>query len=234
MLNVLKKGVDYPELVKPFQQRVGSLMYACTSTRCDIAFVVHNLCRCMQKPTPALMHETDICLEYLRRTKSLGITYSSKKGTLRGFADASWETRHSTSGWSILWQDAVIAWGSRKQQCIALSSCEAELVALSEATKDMVYFRKLVRGLDSSSVDGPSDLATDSQSARDISYNPESHERTKHIERRYFFVRDMVEKMEIRVPLVGTKDNYADFFTKPLDPKRFAALRALLMNERDA
>ena len=68
-------------------------------------------------------------------------------------------------------------------------------------------------------------------SARDIAYNPESHQWTKHIERRHFFVRDMVEKMEIRVPLVRSEDNWSDFFTKPLPEKQFIALRALLMNE---
>ena len=60
---------------------------------------------------------------------------------------ASWEAAHSTSGWVVLWGNAAISWGSRKQQCIALSTCEAEIIALSEAAKDVVYLRKLVAGL---------------------------------------------------------------------------------------
>ena len=107
----------------------------------------------------------------------------------------------------------------RKQESIALSSCESEIVALSEATKDMVYFRKLISGLDSAVTD-PSDLKTDNQGARALSYNPEHHDKTKHVERRHFFVRDMVEKFEINVPFVRTAENWADFFTKPLDKKR--------------
>ena len=79
----------------------------------------------------------------------LGLTYTRDHSRLAGFADASWETRHSTSGWLVQWGSAAISWGSRKQQSIgiALSSCEAEIIALSEAAKDVVYLRKLVAGL---------------------------------------------------------------------------------------
>ena len=60
--------------------------------------------------------------------------------------------------------------------------------------------------------------------------NPEHHNRTKHVERRHFFIRDMVEKFELRVPLVSTVNNYADFFTKPLKSKAFFGLRNKIMN----
>ena len=74
---------------------------------------------------------------------------------------------------------------------------------------------------------------TDSQSARDVSYNPEHHDRMKHVQRRHFFVRDMVEEFEIEVPFVRTADNIADFFTKPLKtPSQFQAMRKIIMNER--
>ena len=77
----------------------------------------------------------------------------------------------------------------------------------------------------------PTPLGTDNQGARDLSYNPEHHDRTKHIQRRHFWIRETVEDMELCVPLVSTHDNYADFLTKPLAPKLFFALRALIMNE---
>ena len=66
--------------------------------------------------------------------------------------------------------------------------------------------------------------------ARDLSYNPEFHSRTKHVQRRHFFVRDMVEAFELVVPLVKTADNDADFFTKPMKPADFFRHRATLMN----
>ena len=80
---------------------------------------------------------------------------------------------------------------------------------------------------------GPTQLFTDSKAARDVSYNPELHDRMKHVERRHFFVRDMVEKFELEVPYVSTVDNIADFFTKPMHTsKQFFAFRSLIMNER--
>jgi hypothetical protein len=233
LLDALSQPVgSHPELVQPFQQVVGCLMYAATSSRPDIAYVTHQLCKCLQKPTPALMEETRHVLSYLARSASIGLTFSAKQCRLAGFSDASWEVKHSTSGWTVLWGNAALVWGSRKQKSIALSTCEAELIALSEATKDMVYLRKLLAGLGPSSREpGPSTLATDSKSARDVSYNPQHHDRMKHVQRRHFFVRDMVESFEIEVPYVPTDDNIADFFTKPLEPKKFHAMRRVIMNE---
>ena len=72
----------------------------------------------------------------------------------------------------MLWCDAALAWASRRQDSIALSSCEAEIVALSEAAKDVVYFRRFLRGLRGSFVDGPTDLSTDNKGALESSYNP--------------------------------------------------------------
>ena len=222
---------SYPELVRPMQERLGCLMYAATSTRCDIAFPVHYLCKCLQRPTPELIRETDIIFSYLARLPSAGLTYTREQMRLSGFSDASWETAASTSGWVVLWQSAALSWGSRKQKSIALSSCEAEIIALSEAAKDVVYLRKLVRGLGEPEP-GPSKLATDSQSARDVSYNPEHHDRMKHVQRRHFFIRDMVESFEIEVPFVRTADNIADFFTKPMkSASQFHAFRKTIMNE---
>ena len=98
----------------------------------------------------------------------------------------------------------------------------------------MVYFRKLVSGLGAPEP-GPSTLSTDSQSARDVSYNPQHHDRMKHVQRRHFFVRDMVESFELEVPFVRTADNIADMFTKPMNrtlpSSTQAAAPGLVMNE---
>ena len=220
----------YPELVKPYQCGVGALMYLCVATRPDLAYAVHMHCRALSRPTPELLAELNLVFAYVARNPKLGLRFAPGDSKLEAFADASWDVRHSTSGWVVFWQQAPLAWGSRKQQSIALSSCEAEIIALSEAAKDVVYFRKFVSGIDASSIDGPTDCATDSKSAKDLSYNPEHHNRTKHVERRHFFIRDMVEKFELRVPLVSTVNNYADFFTKPLKSKAFFGLRNKIMN----
>ena len=222
----------YPELVKPYQTRVGALMYACTGTRPDLAYAVHQHCRVLSRPTPELMEELDYVFSYLFENQEMGIRFTPEDGVLRGTADASWEVRASTSGWVVYWHGAPLCWGSRKQKSIALSSCESEIVALSEAAKEVIYLRKFVRGLVPSLPDGPTELSTDNRGARDLSYNPEHHDKSKHIARRHFFIRDMVEAQEIVVPWVSTEDNDADFFTKPLPPKRFKMLRRKVMNLR--
>ena len=204
-------------------------MYVANSTRPDIAYSTHLLCRCMTRPTPEIIKELDTVITYLYRTRDLGLTFSPVGSPLCGMTDASWEVRHSTSGWVIFWNKTAISWGSRRQKSIALSSCESEIMALSEGAKDMVYFRKLVAGLNASYVDGPSNLATDNMGARDLSYNPEHHDRSKHIDRRHFYVREQVEELELNVPHVPTEENVADIFTKPLKPNRFIYLRGLLM-----
>ena len=224
---------SHPKLVKPYQERMGALLYLATSTRSDLAFVVPMLCRAMSRPTPELMLETDHVLAYLHNHRDVGLTYTTGKSILSAYSDASWEMRSSTSGWVVFWQGCAVLWGSRKQHCVALSSCEAEIVALSEAAKDVVYVRKLLRGIDDSHVTGPTDLSTDNMGARSLSYNPQHHDKTKHIERRHFFVRDMVEKFQVNVPFVRTANNWADFFTKALKPKAFRAMRKIIMNEPD-
>ena len=224
----------YPHLVKAYQQRVGALMYACTATRPDLAYAVHQHCRVLSRPTPELMAELDYVFSYLHENQSIGIRFHPGDGTLHGTADASWEVRASTSGWVVYWHGAPLSWGSRKQKSTALSSCESEIIALSEGAKEVVYLRKFTRGLVPNLSSAPTELSTDNKAARDLSYNPEHHNRSKHIERRHFFIRDMVEAQEIVVPLVNTHDNDADFLTKPLPPKRFKMLRRKVMNLADS
>ena len=124
----------------------------------------------------------------------------------------------------------MISWASTKQKSTALSSSEAEIYALSEGAKDVVYFRKLLAGLGETTSSQPTSCATDNKGARDLAFNPEHHKRSKHIARRHFYIRDMVEAMQLTVPLVGTADNEADFFTKPVPPHTFFRLRSKLMN----
>ena len=102
-------------------------------------------------------------------------------------------------------------------------------MAASEGAKEAVYFDRLLEELNHS--DGkPIQMGCDNTGARDLAYNPEHHAKTKHIARRHFFVREMVENMKIRVPYVNTADNLADFFTKPLPARVFVPMRDAIMN----
>ena len=132
---------------------------------------------------------------------------------LHGYSDSDWAVRHSTSGYVFNYCSACISWGSKKQPTIALSSCEAEIVAASEAAKEAIYLRNFLEELGVGS-DDPINLSVDNRSAQDLCYNPEHHSRTKHIERRHYFVRERVESLELRVPFVRSELNMADFFTK--------------------
>ena len=105
-------------------------------------------------------------------------------------------------------------------------------MASSEASKEAIYLKRFSEELSLS--DGSAiELYGDNKGARDLAYNPEHHSRTKHIDRRHFYVREMVENGELVVPYVATDDNLADFFTKPLNAKRFFLLRNKIMNVAD-
>ena len=218
-----------PQDTRAFQSIVGALLYCATQTRPDVAYAVGMLCRCMARVTPALMTSAHRVLHYLYVTRELGLRYVASDRPLYGMSDADWAERHSTMGYIFLMHSAAISWSSKKQASVALSTCEAEIVAASEACKEVVHVGGLTGELGEH--DGsPIDLFVDNKSAIDLAYNPEHHQRTKHINRRHFYVRELVEDLTIRVPFVASADNLADFFTKPLPAKSFIPMRNLIMN----
>ena len=93
-------------------------------------------------------------------------------------SDADWAVKHSTSGFVFNYCSAAISWASKKQPRVALSSCEAELMAASEATKEAVYLRRFLAELGHAD-DAPTRLSVDNQAAQDLAYNPEHHARSK-------------------------------------------------------
>ena len=100
---------EHPELVKPMQERLGCLMYAATSTRPDIAYAVHQLCKCMHKPTPELLEEADHVLSYLARNASVGLTYAREPTRLAGFAAAEAAAGGEAAEKAAAWADATRA-----------------------------------------------------------------------------------------------------------------------------
>jgi len=218
------------QLLRRYQSICGALLYASTNTRPDIAFATGMLCRAMGRPTPELYQAALRVLGYLYRNRHIALRYeTARDATLEGFSDSDWAVRHSTSGYTFHLGSASISWSSKKQTTVALSSCEAEIMAGSEAAKEAIYLSSFLRelGMDLSQ---PPPLKLDNKSAIDLAYNPEHHSKTKHIERRHYFIRECVENGKLRVPFVPTKDNCADFFTKPLMGKAFFDLRDKVMN----
>jgi hypothetical protein len=144
-------------------------------------------------------------------------------------SDADWSIQRSTMGYVFMLNRAAISWSSRRQSSVSLSTCEAEIMAASEAAKEAVYLSSLANELGAH--DGsPLELHVDNKAAIDLAYNPEHHQRTKHIARRHFYVRELVEDFQISVPFVASADNLADFFTKPLVAKVFFPMRDKIMN----
>ena len=186
----------------------------------------------MSRPTPELFDVALRTLAYLARHRDLGLRYEPSDEPLSGMSDADWAVRHSTSGYVFTLSRAAISWGSKRQQSIALSSCEAEIMAASEAAKEAVFLDRLHTELGFRSSDEPMRLSLDNKAAIDSSYNPENHARTKHIERRHYFIRELVEDGTLVVPFVRSDDNLADFFTKPLRASKFFPLRNKIMNVR--
>ena len=218
-----------PKLLKDYQSLIGSLLYCAVNTRPDVAFAVGYLCRAMGRPTPDLYAAALRVLFYLHHHRHVGLRYEADSREMSGMSDSDWAVKHSTTGYIFNYSVAAISWASKKQATVALSSCEAEVVALSEAAKEGVYLRRFLEDLGFTSP-SPTSVATDNTGAKALAYNPEHHERVKHVERRHFYVRELVEDGLLTVPYVATTANMADFFTKPLAAAQFFALRNLMMN----
>ena len=223
-----------PEIRTKYMSLVGALLYCATHTRPDIAYSVGLLSRAMARPNPVLYEAALRVLYYLYRTRMLGLRYSPEDTSgFHGMSDSDWAVRHSTSGSVFMLAGAAVSWSSKRQVTIALSSCEAEIMAASEAAKETIYLSTFLKELGMFPEDKPAQLAVDNSAARDLAYNPQHHDRTKHIARRHFFIREMVEDGRLSVPYVRTTDNLADFFTKPLPASVFFAMRDKIMNIKE-
>ena len=148
---------------------------------------------------------------------------------LTGYSDADWagdvNTRRSTTGYVIMLNNCVVAWKSQRQPTVALSTMEAEYMALTEATKELQWMRTLLVELGysngnsnqkSSKESSPTDLFSDNQSAIQLARNPVSHTRAKHIDIRHHFVREAIQDKIIWVQYVPTEEMTADSLTKAL------------------
>ena len=200
------------------------------TARPDVSYAVGMLCRVMNTPTFALLDEAKRVLHYLNHTKDLGIRYVRGASIrLYGMTDSDWATRRSTSGFAFFLAGAAIAYLSKKQPTIAISSTEAEIMAASTGALEAIYLRALLDDMGCPQ-DGPTTLLIDNKGARDMALDYKSGPKTKHIERRHLKIRELVEEAMIAVKHVASADNIADIFTKPLDKKQFKRLRDMLLN----
>ena len=219
-----------PALVSKYRSLVGSLLYTAITVRPDISYAVGMLSRALNKPTDRLLDEAKRVLQYLVQSADIGIRYMRKSSIrLYGMTDSDWTTRRSTSGFAFFLGGGVISYLSKKQPTIAMSSTEAEIMAASLGGLEAIYLRMLLSDL-GQKIQGATELYVDNSGAIDLAHDYIANERTKHIERRHFKIRELVEEAAIHVKYVASYNNIADIFTKPLDKKTFLSLRAKLMN----
>ena len=218
-----------PELLREYQSLVGALLYCATNTRPDIAYSIGLLCRAMSCPTDVLLLAAQRVLTYLYHTRYLGLRYSANPRPVYGMSDSDWDVRHSTPGFVFMLCEAAISWSSKRQASVALSSCEAEIVAGSEAAKEALHLSGLAAEYDVKGTD-PINVFMDNESGIKVAYNPEHFGRMKHVDRRHFYIRECVKEHKLRVPFVSTVDNLADFSTKSQPPDLFFKMRDTIMN----
>lgn len=174
----VKKNVSFP-----YREAVGSLMYLALGTRPDIAFAVSLISRFVDCADEVHVTAVKRVLKYLRGTQNYGIFYDSQVNNLKFFAfsDADYAgdivQRKSTSGYCFLFDHSIISWHSKLQRCTAQSTAESEYIVASEATKELMWLKRLVRGLDQKLSELPT-LYSDNHSAIKLTKNPEFHDRS--------------------------------------------------------
>ena len=213
-----------------YQSMVGSLLYAAIATRPDIAHAVGTVSKFCSKPTEAHFTAAKRILRYLKGTLNLAIKYQrSESNMLIGYSDADWagdlDDRHSTTGNLFLMAGGPVNWLSKKQAVVALSTSEAEYVALSSATQEAMWLRKLLISDLQVTSQEPTVLMEDNQGAISIAKNPVAHSRTKHIDIRYHYIREAMQEGIVIIHYCPTEQMIADILTKPLPRERFKLLR---------
>jgi hypothetical protein len=147
---------------------------------------------------------------------------------LQGYSDSDWAgsdtDQKSTSRCCFSLGSVVISWFSRKQTSVALSSAEAEYIAANLANCESIWLCKLLTGLFGQELE-PTVIHYDNQSWIKLSENPVFHDKSKHIEIRYHFIRDKVQKGAIQLQYIPTDEQLADIFTKPLAKGKFVPFR---------
>ena len=220
-----------------YQSVVGSLMYLATCTRPDIAYAVGMLARFSSKPNQSHWTAVKRVLRYLKGTIDIGILYRGDAGVL-GYSDADYagdaDDRKSTSGYLFLIAGGPVSWRSRKQSTVALSTAEAEYIALSTAAQECVWFKKLLSEL-ADQPDGPVTILEDNQSSIAMAKNPKFHGRAKHIDVKHHFIREQVTNGLVELRYCPTNEMFADILTKGLSLQQFASLRekAGLVSQKD-
>lgn len=234
----LSKGFDgrendistRPTLMEPFREAVGSFIYAVTCTRPDITFAVSQVSQFSSSPTQAHWEAAKRIFSYLNGTASHGIVFGSSdsRNELVAYTDADFasnlDDRRSTTEIILMLIGGPLSWKSQRQKCVSLSTTESEYVAAATASKEVVWMRRLLQDF-CFQESTPTTLFFDNQSSIKLVKNAEFHQRTKHIDVKFHFIRALQEERVIDVTYISTDMQLSDILTKALPGPRFVKLR---------
>src|SRR6266850_2381147 len=204
-----------------YARLLGELQFLANATRPDIAFTVNRLAS--YTANPSIHHITALkrMLRYLAGTKSYRITYtteSERSNLFHGYADAAYgnlDERRSTTGYVFITGKGAITWRSKRQPTVALSSTEAEYVALSESAREACWLRSLFGELGYKLVEA-TEIFSDNEGAVAMAKNPQFHQRAKHIEIKHHSIRQMVKRNKVKAQSCQGHRQTADVLTKAL------------------
>ena len=205
---------------KPYRPVLGSVMWGQLATRPDLSFAVSLLSRFQADPGiehwKALLH----VVGYIKNTMDYGLTYSRDADlTPLAYVDANYggcrDTCRSTSGYVFLMAGGAVTWSSKRQATVALSTVEAEYVAMSRCAQQMVWMQTWLDEVEVVHT-MPGVIKGDSQGAIALAKTTKDHGKVKHIDIRHHYIRELVKSESIIFEQIPSADNLADLFTKPL------------------
>ena len=214
---------------KPFRQAVGTLMYLMIGSRPDLAFAITNVSSYLSCFVQEHWEAVKRVLRYVKGTPDHCLEYGGDDVVLSAHSDSDYagdvDGRKSVSGYVTKIGGCTVTWSSRKQRIVATSTAEAEYIGLAHCAREVLFLRQLLKELGYEQRE-PTLILEDNQACIAIAENPAHHARTKHIDVRYHFVRERIERQELVLDYVPSKENTADVFTKGLDRELFQKHRA--------
>lgn len=217
----LKKNINPLLTTKhPYCSLIGALLWLSNGTRPDITYAVNRRSSFMSNPTDVHWKAAQRVLIYARDTSSLSITLGGHDLTLSGHSDSDWaeqrEDRRSTTGFLFCLGSSPVSWKSRRQPTIALSSTEAEYMALTDASREAIWWQSVLKELISLDSTTPTVIHYDNKGAGELALNPCHHSRSKHIDVKHHYIRGCISMSTISLFQVPTLSMLADILTKPL------------------
>lgn len=224
------------EIESRCRKLIGCLMYAMLCSRPDLCITINILSRYQSCASNDLWKALKRVLRYIQGTLNYSLTYDRNDMTIIGYADADWAgdrlDRKSTSGYIFKINNCTVSWLSRKQSSVALSSTEAEYIALSLAVSEACWLKAILKDFKIINESQVIVIYEDNQAAIKVSKNPEFHKRLKHIDIRFHFVRDKIRQNIVHIEYIPSNEQLADIFTKPLSSIVFEKHRKNLGLER--